>query len=403
MTNNNRREFLKTSILGLSGAALIPGTLQSAPTLHQSVPSPEIPIRTLGKTGLKIPVLSMGTGDTNNPALVKAAIENGVILFGTSTYYGNGNNETMLGGVFKGRPRDSYLVATSSMPKGTDHQNGVFTDTTAGSAFRNDIEGSMTRLGVDYLDILFLPFAAKRESVFFEPLLRVMEDFKKSGKARFIAIASHSYVDEALQAAVDTKIYDAAMIAYNFRMEKMDALQKVMDHAGAAGMGLIAMKTMAGGYWDASRTQPINARAALKWVVNNKNIHTLMSGMTSFDQLQANLTMIKETGLTDEELKYLKLAGTNNPEGLYCLQCRSCTGQCPYGVDIPTLMRSYMYAYGYKNLEHARHTLNMVDVSGISCERCDECRVSCKAGFQVKSRIRDIVRLKDVPLDFLQG
>lgn len=403
MKTNHRRDFLKTSILGLSGAALMPGTLNASSLQIPGDPLPVIPVRTLGKTGLKIPLLSMGTGDTNNPALVKAALENGVLLFGTSTYYGNGNNETMLGGVFKTLPRKAYLIATSSMPKGTDHQKGIFTDSTAGSAFQSDIEGSMKRLGVDYLDILFLPFAAKRESVFFEPLLRVMEDFKKSGKTRFIGIATHSYVDEAIRAAADTGIYDVVMAAYNFQLEKLQAVNEAITYGASAGLGMIAMKTMAGRFWDPERTQPISSRAALRWVMQNENIHTLMSGMTSFDQLQANLSMMKEPRLTEEDLKDLKLADKPVPGGLFCLQCRNCADQCPQKVDIPTLMRSYMYAYGYRNLDHAQKTLNLVDLSGKPCDSCDACPVNCSAGFDVKSKIRDIVRLKDVPKEFLSA
>jgi uncharacterized protein len=401
MKNNNRRDFLKKSILGLSGAALIPGTLKASSLLSASDPSPVMPVRTLGKTGLKIPLLSMGTGDTNNPALVKTALDSGVRLFGTSTYYGNGNNETMLGGVLKNLPRESYMVATSSMPKGTDHQKGLFTDSTAGEAFKSDIEGGMKRLGVDYLDILFLPFVARRESVFFEPLLRVMEDFKKSGKARFIGIATHGYVDEAIHAAADTGIYDVAMAAYNFRQQKLQEVNEAVKYGASAGLGIIAMKTMAGGFWDEKRTQPISSRAALKWVMQNENIHTVMSGMTSFDELQANLSMIKEIKLTEEDLKDLRLAKAGKTGGLYCLQCRNCMGQCPHNVDIPTLMRSFMYAYGYRNLEHAQQTLNQVDLSGKPCDQCDECTVNCTAGFDIKSRIRDIARLKDVPKEFL--
>jgi uncharacterized protein len=98
MKTNPRRDFLKKSILGLSGAALASGTLKAAPVSAGSKDAvAAIPERILGKSGVKVPVLSMGTGDTKNPALVKASLENGVKLFGTSSYYGNGNNETMLG------------------------------------------------------------------------------------------------------------------------------------------------------------------------------------------------------------------------------------------------------------------------------------------------------------------
>ncbi len=402
MKTNNRREFLKKSILGASGAALIPGTLGvSAPRNSSAENQKALPVRTLGKTGIKIPLLSMGTGDTNNASLVKAARENGIMLFGTSTYYGNGNNEAMLGEAFKSLPRDSYMVATSSMPKGTDHQKGLFTDSTAAPDFRADIEAGMKRLGVDYLDILFLPFAAKRESVFFEPLLRVMQDFKKEGKARFLGIATHSFVDEAIRAAADTGIYDVIMTAYNFRLQAMTAVNDAIAYSAGAGLGIIAMKTMAGSYWDEQRTQPISSKAALKWVLQNENIHTMMSGMTSFDELQRNLTLITDLKMSGEELKDLKLTDAGNTGGLFCLQCRNCTGQCPRHVDIPTLMRSFMYAYGYRNLEHAQLTLAQADMSYVPCDQCDACQVNCTSGFDVKDRIRNIARLKDVPREFL--
>ncbi len=402
MNSNHRRDFLKKSILGLSGAALLPGAVNAAETANFSnLSRSDLPVRTLGKTGLKIPVLSMGTGDTSNPALVKGALDQGVKLLGTSAYYGNGNNEAMLGGLLKNLPRESYMVATSAMPKGTDHQNGLFTDATAAESFKTDVEAGMKRLNVDYLDILFLPFVGKRESVFFEPLLRVMEDFKKSGKARFIGIASHSFIGEALRGATDTGIYDVAMIAYNFKLEQMDAVVSAVDYAAGKGMGLIAMKSMAGGYWDKERTQPISSSAALKWVLQNKNIHTIMSGMTSFDELLKNVEMVKNPEFTEDDKKELKLAEANHEHGLYCLQCRECEGQCRHNLDIPTLMRSYMYAYGYRNLHHAQQTVEMVDLSGNTCDQCDECTVSCKAGFNLKSKVSDIARLKDVPSDFL--
>lgn len=395
MKSRNRREFLKKSMLGLSAAALVPSLAKSSTF---SI-SGGIPQRVLGKTGINIPVLSMGTGDTNNPALVKKALESGVKLFGTSAYYGNGNNESMIGTLLKDLPRDSYMVATSAMPVGTDHQNGIFTDTNAGEAFKTEIEAGMKRLNVDHLDIVFLPFAAKRESVFFEPLLRVMEDFKKSGKARFLGIATHSYVDQAIKAAADTGIYDVAMIAYNFRLQQPQAVSEAIDYGAEKGLGMIAMKTMAGGFWDRERTQPISSSSALKWVLKNQNIHTLMSGMTTFEELQSNLEMVNNSEFTDDDMKELKLA-LSGTEGMYCLQCRECEGQCARNVDIPTLMRSYMYAYGYRNMHHAQQTLDMVNDKSV-CKDCDSCNVTCAAGFDVRKKILDIERLRNVPVEFL--
>lgn len=228
-----------------------------------------------------------------------------------------------------------------------------------------------------------------------------MEDFKKSGKARFIGIASHSFTDEALRAAADTRIYDVAMVAFNFRMASSQQIQEALNYGASAGLGIIAMKTMAGGYWDEKRTEPINSRAALKWVLQHENIQTVMSGMTNFEELQGNLAMMQDLKPSAEEMKDLRLASAGSSEGLYCLQCRNCNGQCAMNLDIPTLMRSYMYTYGYRNFEHAQDTLIHADLPENACENCGICQVSCKAGFDVQGKIRNIARLKHVPREFL--
>ncbi len=206
MISKNRRAFIKQ---GLFGAGLAAHSLRTANAFEsRSLPveknTAKIIHRTLGKTGIRVPVISMGTGDTDNPNLVKAGLDKGIRLYATSRYYGNGRNEEMMGKVLKDRDRDTYLIATSVMPSGIDHQQGLFTAESDPVKFRSEMEESLKNLGVDYVDIFFLPFAARRESVFYEPLLRVMEDVKKEGKAKFIGIATHSFEPDAIKAAADT-------------------------------------------------------------------------------------------------------------------------------------------------------------------------------------------------------
>jgi len=75
--------------------------------------------------------------------------------------------------------------------------------------------------------------------------------------------------------------------------------------------------------------------------------------------------------------------------------------QCPNNVEIPTLMRGYMYAYGYKNMAWAKGAVEQVDPASISCRDCSVCRVNCAMGFDVRSRILDIARIHSVPEDFI--
>jgi predicted aldo/keto reductase-like oxidoreductase len=115
--------------------------------------------------------------------------------------------------------------------------------------------------------------------------------------------------------------------------------------------------------------------------------------------MQRNLTMIRDLKMTEQEMKDLNLAALE--PGFYCQQCRQCIPQCPYNLDIPTAMRSYMYAYGYGNTSQAWYTLADAGLPGNPCENCGTCSVRCPSRFNIKKKIQDISRLKDVPVDFL--
>ncbi|MCK5004351.1 MAG: 4Fe-4S dicluster domain-containing protein, partial [Candidatus Aminicenantes bacterium] len=136
-----------------------------------------------------------------------------------------------------------------------------------------------------------------------------------------------------------------------------------------------------------------------KWSLQNKNIHTSIPGFTTFDQLNMDMEVAKDLKLTGQEMIDLKLK--DKVAGLYCRQCDSCTGQCSKGVDIPTLMRSYMYAFGYKNLLQAKDTLADIDLKNLPCNDCSECEVTCSVGFNIKGKINEIAKIDNIHDSFL--
>ena len=399
--DSNRRNFLKKSILGVSGATLIPASLKAGSTqgmVHQ--PVPELPVRLLGKTGIKTPLISMGTSGATNPGFIRAAYDAGIRLFFSATYYGEGNNEILVGEGLKGLPRESFVIGTAAPPDGMDNRTGTFTKAFDTDAYIKKAEESLKRFGLDYVDIFLFPFAGKKEVTLNEGVLKAMEQLKKQGKTRFVGIASHNDVEEALMAAADSKVYDVAMPAYNFKTQNQQAMNNALAYATQAGLGIVAMKTTAGAFNNKSGPA-LNSDAALKWVLQNENVASIVSGMSSVEEMQKNLAMIRNLKMSDQELKDLNLASLPSETGLYCYQCRECLPQCPHNVDVPTLMRSYMYAYGYRNMQHAQHTLRECDLSGNPCSTCETCSIHCIAGFDIKEKIQDIARLNDVPKEFL--
>jgi len=395
-----RRNFIKHSVAGLTGAVLAPSVLKlEGKPLGPQKEKTKFVFRTLGKTGIKVPVVSMGTYDATS--IINAALDAGIVHIDTSADYNEGNDERMFGKVFKGRPRDSIVIGTSI---GMWQYNAVdqIKKAISEKKLRESIEGSLERLDVDFIDIYYLGGIKHKEIALFKPYLDVLEEYKKAGKLRYLGVTTHSNEPEIIRSVTDSGVYDVVLTAYNFRKNNKAEIKEAVAYAAGKGMGIVAMKTQAGVYWDRKdKTSTINMKAALKWALQDENIHTAIPSFKNVDQLDEAISVMENLALTPQEKADLKLDQGESATGLFCSQCNECVPQCPAALDIPTLMRSYMYAYGYGSTAKARETLDYVDLKGVPCSNCESCSVVCSSGFDVKLKATDIARLKDVPAEFL--
>jgi len=402
----DRRRFLKNGVAGLAGMAVAPSVLgvQQKEPKEKPKKKSKFVTRKLGRTGLELPVVNMGVMNSDNPSLVRAALDAGILMLDTAHYYQRGRNEEMIGQVIKDRPRESYYIATKGLATARDRssmQDAQRVEDENDKSYMEKCEISLKRLGLDYVDILYLHNVNSKEGAEREPILKALEKLKKDGKIRFIGITTHSNEPEVIRAAVDLKIYDVVLTAYNFRQSGVKDVKKAIAEAAKAGLGVVAMKTQAGVYWDRDRTKPINMRAALKWVLQDENVHTAIPGFTTFDQMNLDVSVMEDLKLTPEESKDLDLGDNLGVPGLYCPQCGNCIHQCRERLEVPDLMRAYMYAYGYRNLACAREVLEGVELGEDPCAGCYGCSVDCRMGFDIRGKVRDIARLKTVPRDFL--
>jgi hypothetical protein len=398
----NRRNFLKTSLTGLAAVGAVPAAVKAA-AFGAALGGPEAAagkpiVRTLGKTGLKIPVVSMGVMNADNPAVVEAALETGIVMLDTAHGYQRGRNEQMIGQVVKGRRRDSYMIFTKVPGPQKERSMQGLSGEPLQRACLDLFDISLQRLGLDHVEVLYLHNNSTAEQVQNPDIIEALQKAKKSGKARFIGITTHSNEPAVIRATMEAKAYDVILTAYNFGQDHAAEIRKAVAEAAAAGLGIVAMKTQAGVYWDKEKQQPINMRAALKWVLNDPNVATAIPGFTTFDQLKEDWSVVSDITLTPQELKDLRLG--EQVSGLYCQQCGQCLAGCPKGLPIPDLMRGYMYAYGYRNLGLAHELVGSLDFAENPCGSCASCSAVCAKGFDIADRVRDIGRLRAVPGDF---
>jgi len=348
--------------------------------------------RKLGVTGIELPVVSMGVMRADNPQLVRAALAAGLVHLDTAHGYQNGRNEEMLGQVLREYKRDAFVLATK-----VPAEDGGSTEAIA--AWLRRLDKSLRRLRLDYVDILYLHGVDSREDLLNPAMLEALQTAKSSGRALHIGVSTHKNEPEVLDAAVESGVIEVVLTALNFTQQHRDALLKAITRAGKAGLGIVAMKTMAGGFYDKERKRPINCTAALKWALQNPYVTTAIPGITSFETLEDNARVNENIELTDEE----RAAVAYGPaEGsLYCDGCATCVEGCPHRQPIPELMRAFMYTYGYRDLAMAHGLVQSLPSGRTKCSSCETCSAACAKGFDVRSRIADVHRMAAIPEEFI--
>lgn len=390
-----RREFLKSSVLGTSGMLAGGIAISQAKNLKSKIADNEIIYRTLGKTGIRLPIVSMGVMRSDNPNLVKAALEAGVLHIDTAHVYQGGRNEEMLGKLLKDYPRDSYVISTKIKGDGMNE----LSDEEAEYALQKKFDISMERLQLDYVDILYLHSASSKEYTLYKPFTDVLKKMKEAGRTRFIGVSTHKNEPDVIDAAVECGFYDVVLTAINYTQDHRKNLLKSASKASEAGVGIVAMKTMAGGFLDKERTKKVNAKAALKWVLRNDFIHTSIPGYTSFDQLDESWSVVADLTMTDDEKNELNMS--YNYGSMYCNGCEQCMGLCPKQLPIPDAMRAYMYAFGYKETLKAKELVTRLNIENDACVDCETCAVRCVKNFDVKVKLASMQELKLVSNEFL--
>ena len=198
----------------------------------------------LGRTGLKVSVAGLGCGgnsriglgklpEAQSVALVREAIDRGVNFIDTAENY---ETEPIVGKAIKGLPRDSVVISTKSLL-------GSESGKKSGADMVASLDGSLRKLGTDYVDIFHLhglsPSAYDRAMSEVVPaLLRE----KEKGKFRHLAVSETGPRDpehKMLERAVDEPAFEVVMLA--FHMMNQNARSPVLKKAMANRVGTLCM------------------------------------------------------------------------------------------------------------------------------------------------------------------
>ncbi|TRX61099.1 aldo/keto reductase [Carboxylicivirga sp. M1479] len=389
---NDRRHFLKMTAAGIAGATLLPHVSEA-----KSKKSNKVIYRTLGRTGVKLPIVSMGA--MKDGTMVKAGLAKGVKHFDTAHVYQKGKNETMLGEALQGQDLSQLFTVTKVVPDDMDRKTGLIGEGCTAENFLKMFDISLERLQVKSVDLLYVHAVSSKQAVLHPEIIKAVKMAKEQGKCKFLGVSTHKNEPEVIRAAIEAGIYDVVLTAYNFKQDHREEIDKAIAEGAAKGIGFVAMKVMAGGFLDKDQTKPVNTKAALKWALKNEHICTSIPSFTTIDQLEESWDVMAKMKMSKQEEKDLEFA--RDYAGLYCNACSQCDGQCQKNLPIPEIMRSYMYTYGYREMGKAKELLANMGVVNDPCSDCSHCTVTCVKNFAVGEKVQSVSRLMDVPDDFI--
>ncbi|MBA3438482.1 MAG: aldo/keto reductase [Pyrinomonadaceae bacterium] len=250
--------------------------------VHGSQPSlkaGEIPMRTFGKTGVKLTVIGLASGrfqltssDKDAITLTRRAVELGINYFDTAHSYWNGHSEEIYG---------------KALP---EFRKQVFITTKSNKRTRKEAEEelhlSLKRLGTDYVDLWQVHEIGNKEEVerVFAPggAIEAFEAAKRAGKCRFIGFTGHRDPEVHLEMLKRYDKWDTILMPLHIADPLYLSFEKlVLPVAVERGMGIQGMKN----FGNAKLLQSFSAKECLTYVLSLP-IHCTAIGCTSTGQLE---------------------------------------------------------------------------------------------------------------------
>jgi L-galactose dehydrogenase/L-glyceraldehyde 3-phosphate reductase len=223
--------------------------------------------RPFGRTGLQLSVLGFGCGAVGglmvrgSPAdqerAIARALETGVNYFDTAWQYGEGESEKNLGRILQALKPANAVVGTKVRLQADDFGR-------IGDAIAQSLEASLARLRRDRVDIFHLHNAitpggggnAYNVAQVLGEAVPAMERLRRDGKLRFLGLTGVGDT-AALSQVIDAGVFNSAQIVYNMLNPSAAATLpadypaqdygRLLDHAAAAGVGVVGIRVLAGG------------------------------------------------------------------------------------------------------------------------------------------------------------
>ncbi len=348
-------------------------------------------IKKLGFGFMRLPVCNNEIDIEKTKEMVDEFLANGFTYFDTAYGYHSQKSELAINETLvKRHPRDSFILATK-LPA----WSGAKTAEEAKAMFDTSLE----RTGAGYFDFYLLHNMGGVRTKVFEDfgIWEFLIEKKAKGLIKKLGFSFHGdavSLEEILSKRSDVVDFVQLQINYADWFDNTVQSKKCYEVARKYGKEIIVMEPIRGGalinppkavkdVFDNSGIEQNMAAWALRYSASFEGVITVLSGMSSMEQLTENIATFKNfKPMTEGEQQVIAKAQEEfaKIKSIPCTNCRYCVKDCPAGIDIPMILAAMNSKLVYDDLNRAKGQYSFALKNGNapeSCVNCGQCEEAC--------------------------
>ncbi len=371
--------------------------------------------RNYGKTGWQVSALSLGcmrlprlVNEEKGEAqvdrekafeLIRYAADNGITYFDTAWGYHGTTSETILGEALSGGRREKVKIATK-LP---------FFEMKTQADIRRRLETTLQKLRTSYIDVYLIHNIQKPwwDAIKERKIIEEYEKFRAEGLIRAIGFSYHGDYP-AFKEVLDFYDWDMCQVQQNFMDVNREVTAQAIADAGKKSCALVIMEPLRGGslaspppfikaIYDAHPVKRTAVGWAFRHLLNYPQVSTILSGMTTLEQLKENIALFSQPDAVpgcltpaDEDMMGCVKAAYNSVVMVPCTQCGYCM-PCPQGVAIPEVFSHYNDAmmFGARDQPRRAYMFTTRACHDASlCVECAACEKKCPQHIPIMSSLK---------------
>lgn len=382
--------------------------LQGGNMLYRKLGKTNETVSILGFGAMRLPIVNNDSSNIDSELaipMIRKAIDDGLTYVDTAYPYHGGNSEALVGKALKEGYREKVKLATklpSWLVKTREDMDRLL----------NEQLAKLETESIDFylVHALNVDFWANLTSL---GIFEFLDSIKADGRVKHVGFSFHDKLD-LFKEIVDAYDWEFCQIQYNYIDENYQAGKEGLEYAAERGLGIIIMEPLRGGRlvndipdeiqasFNQAETKRTPAEWALRWLWNKENVHLVLSGMSTMEQMEENMSVAAVAeidSLSEAELAIMDNAQKifNSRIKVHCTGCEYCM-PCPFGVNIPYNFSLYneCFLFDSEAIKEQKRKDYMDMDSGekaSSCTECGACESHCPQNIQIRAKLKEVVAL----------